>query len=104
MLNAPGRPVWGRRSSLPSRHCGDTTRITFGGAKHAAINLIAHVGRWQGRTGKPMTQAFSIRLATLQDVETLVSLLLKLQQTSDHPPKAHALPHLKHNTHRLILQ
>src|SRR5260370_39615761 len=84
MLNAPGRPVWGRRSSLPSRHCGDTTRITFGGAKHAAINLIAHVGRWQGRTGKPMTQAFSIRRATLQDGETLVSLRLKLHQESEH--------------------
>src|SRR5258708_19126095 len=104
MLNAPGRPVWGRRSSLTSRHCGDTTRIAFRGAKHAAINLIAHAGRWQGRTGKPMTQAFSIRRATLQDVETLVSLRLKLQQESGHLTEGQALSDLRRATQQYLLE
>jgi len=51
-----------------------------------------------------MTQAFSIRRATLQDVEALVSLRLKLQQESGHLTEVQALADLRQATHQYLLE
>ncbi len=51
-----------------------------------------------------MTQAFSIRRATLQDVEALVSLRLKLQQESGHLTEVQALSDLRQATYRYLLE
>ena len=51
-----------------------------------------------------MTQAFSIRRATLQDVEALVSLRLKLQQESGHLTEGQALSDLRRATQQYLLE
>jgi GNAT superfamily N-acetyltransferase len=51
-----------------------------------------------------MTQAFSIRRATLQDVEVLVSLRLKLEQESGHLTEVQMLSDLRQATHQYLLE
>ncbi len=51
-----------------------------------------------------MTQSFSIRRASLQDVEALVSLRLALEQESEHLTQEHMLSDLRQVTSQYLIE